>query len=71
MSTRRVTGERVCKVAGAGFVGQPLWMTLLQPLDGLGCLLECGDDGCREWDGRVVNGGNLFHVSESEMKDQP
>ena len=71
MSTRRVTGEQVWKVAGAGYVEVPLWVTLTDKLDGPGCILECGDDGCEEWEADGDLGVSVYVISECEMQNQP
>jgi len=82
MSKRRQGGEWVWLSSNAGFVGESNRLKVkIQPEDGdwEPCLLDCGDDDCREWcncwtEPDSNNGDKrhcLPHVSECQMHDEP
>ncbi len=74
MSERRKIGDRVWVRPGAGFgASKGEWATIIDwPSNQEGelapCILNCGDDGCREFGDLETEGGRMFyHVSECEM----
>lgn len=86
MSKRRQAGERVYLVPGAGFAGDSnrFLVEILDDDQDYPCILDCGDDECREWidvaivepkvyEGEPVRHGKgcLSHVSECQMLDEP
>lgn len=82
MSKRRTAGDIVWKKENAGFVGESSLVQIRPEKEtkyGVAyCMLECGDEDCREWhecwecdkDGKHL-GGVACHVSECQMEDAP
>jgi hypothetical protein len=85
MSKRRCAGEWVWLRPNAGFVGESNRLKAeIMPEDvdknaPYPCVLECGDDDCREWvmlhtEPDTKTDGKrhvLCHISECEMFDEP
>jgi hypothetical protein len=81
MSKRRKQGDWVVIGQGSGFYsGGPL-IGQIDPYEPEKyksyCMLDCGDNDCREWANIYVPGpdgthkGDLYHVSECQMSDIP
>lgn len=79
MSKRRTVGEWVRLPPNAGFVGDSDRLRAEIQDDGFSpwCLLDCGDDDCREWATLLTEPDPLAdekrhmlcHVSECQMMD--
>lgn len=67
MSKRRRPGDVVIKRPNAGFIGEPMVITIFD--HGCApCILGCGDDDCNEWYTSYGPEGEVIcHVSECEM----
>ena len=77
MSKRRKIGDRVWIVPGGGIgASKGEWGKIIdwpanRDEDCCLCMLDCGDDKCREWDDiRLERGCMAYHVSECEMFDE-
>jgi hypothetical protein len=78
MSKRRKPGDIVMKSRYAGFVGAASLVVIQSEDNPMGCMMECGDPKCVEWEtclecdaqGNLL-GGVACHVSECQMSDAP
>lgn len=66
MSKRRRPGQRVW----AGLSGMPGYGYIpLEATPNLSFMCDCGDEGCRDWDLWMEDGGIYYHVPECQMLD--